>query len=374
MSHPHTRLAHAGCEPDPSTGAVVAPIHLSSTFERAADGSYPHGYIYGRLGNPTRKDFEEAVAGLEGGTRGFAFASGMAASMSVLQALEPGDHLILPEDLYYGVRNLVETTFARWGLRYTAVDQTDLGALEAALTPETRLVWAETPSNPQLKVVDLATIAEHVKAAGAMLLVDGTWTTPLLQRPLELGADLVLHSATKFLGGHSDLVGGVVVAKEENAFTERIAHLQQIGGAVMDPFSAWLALRGMRSLGARLRLQCENASTLAAYLEEHPRVRRTYYPGLPSHQGHATAARQMDDFGAMLSFEFDGSGEEALAAVARARVFRRATSLGGTESLIEHRASIEPEDSPTPPSLIRCSTGLEHADDLLEDLARVLGD
>ena len=297
----------------------------------------------------------------------------MAAANAVFQALAPGDHVILPDDIYHGVRHLADTVFAPWGLSVSRVDLTNLDALTATLRPETRLIWAETPSNPMLKVTDLRAIAQRAHAAGARLVVDSTWTTPLLQRPLALGADLVVHSVTKYLSGHSDVLGGALVARREDAFFERLRAIQQGAGAVLDPFSAWLTLRGMRSLAARLRLQCTTAHRVATFLHDHPRVARVNYPGLPAHPGYAIARQQMDDFGAMLSFEVEGTAAEAMAVAARAKVFRRATSLGGTESLIEHRASIEAPPTRTPPTLLRCSIGLEHEDDLLADLAQALG-
>ncbi len=373
MPHLETLLAQAGCGPDPSTGALVAPLHLSTTFERAADGSYPHGYHYSRQDNPTRRLFEETLARLEGGAACASFASGMAAANAVFQALAPGDHVLLPDDVYHGLRRLAETVFAGWGLCYTQVDLTDLEALAAAMRPETRLVWAETPSNPLLKITDLRAVAERTHAAGALLAVDSTWTTPLLQRPLDLGADLVLHAVTKYLAGHSDVLGGALVARGGDAFFERLRAIQTTAGPVMDPFSAWLALRGMRSLAARLRLQCQTARRLAAFLDAHPKVARVHHPSLPAHPGHAVARRQMTDFGGMLSFEVVGGQAEAMAVAARVQVFRRATSLGGTESLIEHRASIEGPETRTPPTLLRCSVGLEHPDDLVADLSQALG-
>lgn len=372
MLHLETLFAQAGGAPDPGTGAVVPPLHLSTTYERAADGSYPQGYIYSREDNPTRHLFEETLARLEGGAACAAFASGMAATHAVLFALQPGDHLILPDDVYHGVRHLVKHFFTAWGLHHSIVDVSDLEALEAALRPETRLVWAETPSNPMLKITDLAAVAERAHAAGALLLVDGTWTTPLLQRPLDLGADLVLHSVTKYLAGHSDVLGGTVVARAADGLFERVQAVQRAAGGVMDPFSAWLTLRGMRSLGARLRVQCENARRVAAFLAEHPKVARVHHPSLPGHAGHATAQRQMRDFGGMLAFEVMGTEADAMTVAARPQVFTRATSLGGTESLIEHRASIEGPDTRTPRTLLRCSIGLEHPDDLIADLSQAL--
>ncbi len=373
MPHLETLLAQAGGGADPATGALVAPLHLSTTFERAADGSYPHGYVYSREDNPTRHLFETTLAALEGGAACAAFASGMAAANAVLQTLRPGDHVLLPDDGYHGTRRLLDAVFAAWDLHHTLIDMTDLAALEEALRAGPRLVWAETPSNPLLKITDLRTVAERVHAAGALLLVDATWTTPLLQRPFDLGADLVLHAVTKYLAGHSDVLGGAIVARADDAFFERVRALQRAAGAVMDPFSAWLALRGMRSLAARLRLQCATARRLAAFLDAHPGVARTYHPSLPAHPGHAVARRQMTDFGAMLAFEVRGGEAEAMAVAARVQVFRRATSLGGTESLIEHRASVEGPGTRTPPALLRCSVGLEHPDDLVADLSHALG-
>jgi len=372
MPHLQTRIAQAGCSPDASTGAVVPPIHLATTYERAADGSYPHGYLYSRNDNPTRGLLETTLAALEGGAACAAFASGMAASMTVLQALQPGDHVVLPDDVYYGVRRLMEEVFQGWGLAYDTVDLSDTGALEAALRPETRLVWAETPSNPMLKITDLAAVARLAHDAGAWLIVDSTWAPPLLQRPLDLGADLVMHSVTKYLAGHSDVLGGAVVARQQDAFFERVRALQQLAGPVLDPFSAWLALRGLRSLAARLAMQCAGARQVAAFLHAHPAVARVHYPGLPSHPGHAVAAQQMLDFGGMLSFEVHGTADDAIGVAARVQVFTRATSLGGTESLIEHRASVEAPPTRTPPTLLRCSIGLEHPDDLLADLSQAL--
>lgn len=372
MPHLETMIAHAGCEPDPSTGAIVSPIHVSTTFEREADGSYPKGYIYSRSENPNRNQLEATLAQLEGGAMGLAFASGMAASTAIIQVLRPGDHVILADDVYYGMRRLMQTLFVPWGLRVSSADLTNLEQLEAAFTPNTRLVWAETPSNPLLKITDLATVAACAHAHDALLAVDNTWATPLLQRPLDLGADIVMHSLTKYIAGHSDVLGGGVVVKENDAFAEQLKSIQIESGPVLDPFSSWLTLRGLRSLSARLRVQCENASRLATFLEGHPSVARVHFPGLISHTGHTIAQAQMRDFGGMLSFEVKGSTAEAMQVAANVRVFRRATSLGGTESLIEHRASIEAPPTKTPQALLRISLGLEHPDDLLADLDQAL--
>jgi cystathionine gamma-synthase len=371
MPHPETLLAHAGCTPDPATGAVVAPPYLSTTYERAEDGSYPHGYQYGRTGNPTRAQFENTLSQFEGGAGCAAFASGMAAAMTVLQALPHGTHVLLPDDVYYGVHRLIDVAFNH-ALSVSSVDMTDLSALEAAFRPDTLLVWVETPSNPMLRITDLQAVADMTHANEALLIVDGTWTTPLLQRPLDLGADLVLHSITKYLAGHSDVLGGAVVAAEQSGFFDRVRSIQEAGGPVLDPFGAWLALRGLRTLAPRLRLQCTTARRVASFLDEHAHVDAVHHPSLPHHPGHEVAAQQMDDFGGMLSFEVKGGRDAAMDVAARVKVFRRATSLGGTESLIEHRASIEPEGTLTPPGLLRLSMGLEHVDDLIEDLAHAL--
>lgn len=372
MPHPETLLAHAGCSPDPTTGAVVAPPYLTTTYERAADGSYPHGYKYGRTGNPTRAQLEDTLSQFEGGAGCVAFASGMAAAMTVLQALPHGKHVLLPDDVYYGVQHLIDDVFSDHLLSVSSVDMTDLDALNAAFRPETLLVWVETPSNPMLRITDLRAVADLTHANNAILLVDGTWSTPLLQRPLDHGADLVLHSVTKYLAGHSDVLGGAVVAAEQSGFFDRVRSIQEAGGPVLDPFAAWLALRGLRTLAPRLRLQCATARRVASFLDEHERVDVVHHPSLPHHPGHGVAAKQMDDFGGMLSFEVKGGRDAAMDVAAQVKVFRRATSLGGTESLIEHRASIEPEDTMTPPGLLRLSVGLEHVDDLIDDLSHAL--
>ena len=375
-----TRLAQAGCHPDPQTGALTPPIHLATTFERPPSGDYGDGYVYARWSSPTRDLFEQTLADLEARPRedgepnaeAAAFASGMAAVTAVFQSLRPGDHVLLPDDVYHEVRRILRTTFSEWGLSFSEVDQTNLDAVRAAIRPETKLVWAETPSNPLLKVTDLSTLAEIAHDGGALLLVDGTWTTPLLQRPLDLGADLVLHSVTKYLGGHSDVLLGALVARSGLDFFDRVRALQRSGGAVADPFGCWLVLRGMRSLGARMPLHCANAQSLAEALAEHPAVEAVHYPGLESHAGYDVASRQMDAFGGMLSFQIRGDAEDALGVAARTRVFKRATSLGGTESLIEHRASIESQPTPTPTNLLRVSVGLESANDLIDDLTEAL--
>ncbi len=377
--HLETLAVHAGLEPDPATGAVTPPIYLSTTFERDADGGYPRGYVYSRSENPNRRALEAALAVLQGGGAAAAFASGSAAASAVFRSLRPGDHAIVPVELYHGIRKLLTEALQPWGLELDWVDLSDLSAVEGALRPNTRLVWIETPSNPMLSITDIEAVARRAHAVGARVVVDATWTPPGVADPLGLGADLVVHATTKYLSGHSDVLGGAVIAAREDEGWERLVFLQRNEGAVPSPFDCWLVHRGLRTLPYRMRGHQANAGKVAAFLARHAAVERVYYPGLPDHPGHAVAARQMAGFGGMLSFTLRGEGEgeggeaEAMRVAARTRLFRRATSLGGVESLIEHRASIEGPDSATPRSLLRVSVGLEHPDDLLADLAQALG-
>ncbi|MGH7718918.1 MAG: trans-sulfuration enzyme family protein, partial [Gemmatimonadaceae bacterium] len=368
-----TLAVHAGHEPDASTGAVTPPIHLSTTFERGADGSYPHGHIYARTSNPNRVALERCLAALEGGAAAAAFSSGSAASMSILQALSPGDHVIAPVDAYYGTARLLHDVFVRWGLEASFVDMTDLAAVERAIRPRTRLVWMESPSNPLLRVTDIARVAEIAHAAGTRSVCDNTWATPVLQRPLALGVDLVMHATTKYLGGHSDVLGGAVVSREEDEMFARIRAIQTTGGAVAAPFDCWLVLRGVRTLPYRMRAHSANGQAVAEFLRSHPAVEGVHYPGLDTHAGHDVAARQMTAFGGMVSVQLRGGRDHAMRVAAHTRVFTRATSLGGTESLIEHRASVEHPGTTTPQNLLRLSIGLEHPEDLIEDLEKALG-
>ena len=373
-THIETLAVHAGHHVDPSTGAVMPPINLSSTFERNADGSYTSGYVYSRSDNPNRQALEEVLAALEGGTAALTFASGMAAVQAVFMGLEAGAHVVIPDDVYFGTGALVADVFGRWGLTVTAVDMTDPANVAAAMRPDTQLVWIESPSNPQLKIAAIAAIAQIAHAGGARCAVDNTWPTPILQRPLALGADIVMHSTTKYLGGHSDLLGGAVIVRAQDAFYDRMHRVQTVGGAVPSPFDCWLLARSIRSLPYRMRGHCANARAVATFLAGHPRIERVNYPGLPDHPGHAIAARQMSDFGGMLSIQVRGDAADALALTGRLRLFIRATSLGGVESLVEHRKSVEGPQSPTPDNLLRLSVGLEHSDDLIADLAQALGD
>jgi cystathionine gamma-synthase len=367
-----TLAVRAGHAVDPSTGAVTPPIHLSTTFERERDGSYRQGYLYARMSNPGRQSLETALAALEGGTGAIAFSSGMAATHAVFQALAPGDHVLLPEDAYYTTLRLAREVFGPWGLESDACDMTDLAAVERLLRPNTKVVWVETPSNPLLRVVDIAALASRAHDVGARCVVDNTWATPLLQRPFSHGADIVMHSTTKYLGGHSDLVGGALVTRVEDDLSARLRVLQGLGGAIPSPFDCWLLMRGIRSLPWRMRGHCENARAVARFLSEHPAIEAVHYPGLPSHPGHAIAARQMSDFGGMLSIQVRGGEQAALDLTNRLTLFTRATSLGGPESLIEHRASVEGPTTISPRNLLRVSVGLENADDLIEDLRGAL--
>ncbi len=367
-----TIAVHAGTRIDPGTGAVTPAIHPSTTFERDPDGTYPRGHLYARNSNPNRSALEECLAALEGGEAAAAFSSASAATSAVFQVLAPGDHVVAPTDAYHGTSRLLRETFNRWGLETTFVDMTDPGAVRAAIRANTKLVWVETPSNPLWKVTDIARIGELAHAAGACYVCDNTTATPVLQSPFKLGADVIVHATTKYLGGHSDVLGGAVATKARDALFDRIRAIQASGGAVPSPFDCWLVLRGIRTLPYRVRAHSENALKVATFLARHPRVEAVHYPGLPTHPGHETARRQMSAFGGMVSVQVKGNAARAMAVAAGVRVFTRATSFGGTESLIEHRASIEGAGTRTPENLLRLSIGLENAEDLIEDLDQVL--
>ena len=365
--HIETIAIHAGSAVEAGTGALAPSIHLSTTFERESDGSYPRGFIYARTDNPNRQSLEACLSTLEGG-QAIAFASGSAASMAVFQSLNPGEHVLAPLDAYYGTSKQLRELLLRWGLEVSFVEMTDLSALEQSIQKNTKLVWIETPSNPLLKIVDIRAVADLAHSAGARVACDNTWATPVLQRPLEWGADCVVHATTKYLGGHSDVSGGVVVTSSEDDFFQKIRSLQLTGGAVPSPFDCWLVRRGIKTLPFRVRIQSEQALRVAEYLTTHPLVAAVHYPGLPLHPGQAIAARQMKAYGGMLSFQVHGGAEKAMSVAAQVKLFTRATSLGGLESLIEHRASIEGVGTRTPPDLLRVSIGLEHVEDLIEDL------
>jgi cystathionine gamma-synthase len=351
---------------------VTPPIHLSTTFERAADGTYPHGWIYARNHNPNRDGLEAALAALEGGAACAAFASGLAAVTAVIQGLAPGDHVVAPSDIYHGTANVLKHLFAKWRVDATFIDMTSADAVAAALRPETKLVWIETPSNPLLRCVDIEATAALAHRAGARAVCDNTFASPALQSPLALGCDLAVHATTKYLGGRSDVMGGAVVARVDDAAFADIRTAQLYGGAVPSPFDCWLVMRSLPTLPARMQAHCANARRVAAFLQSHAQVAAVHYPGLETSPFHALARRQMRDFGGMLSFEVKGGKDAAMAVAAAVEIFTRATSLGGVESLIEHRASIEGPDSRTPQGLLRVSIGLEHPDDLIDDLAQAL--
>ncbi len=370
--HFSTKAIHSGAHIDSETGAVAPPIHLSTTFERSAEGEASRGFSYIRDENPTQERLEETLAAIDSGAAALVFASGMAAGAALLQALPRGSHVLLPDDCYYGYRALAESYFDRWGLTWDAVAMEDLETVRGSMRKETRVVWAESPSNPLMKVVDLAALTEIAHERGASCVVDATFATPALQRPLELGADVVLHSTTKYLGGHSDVQGGSLAFRTRDGWFDETLHVRKLVGGVGSPFNSWLILRGIRTLSARLRVHCENAMTVARFLASHPRVEAVFYPGLESHAGHEIAKRQMSAFGGMLSFLVRGTREEALAITKRTRLFVAATSLGGVESLIEHRHSSEGPGSRTPVNLLRLSVGLEDARDLVEDLEQAL--
>jgi len=373
-----TRAIHAGQEPEPSTGAVVVPIFQTSTYAQPQLGKH-RGYEYSRTGNPTRTALETCIASLEGGRYGLAFASGMAAEATIMRLLGPTDDTIAVDDLYGGTYRLFKQVLEPMGLTFSFVDATLPEAVEAAWTPQTRMVWIETPTNPRLKLVDVSAVSAIAHAHGALVVVDNTFMSPLFQRPLALGADIVVHSATKYLGGHSDTISGVLVVDRED-LRERLAYLQNAVGGVPGPMDAWLVLRGLKTLAVRMREHERNAVAVARFLEGHARVQRVYYPGLAGHPQHALARRQMQGFGGMVSFELQGGLSAARRVVERLRIFTLAESLGGVESLVEvpavmtHASIPEPvrRKHGVPEGLIRLSVGLEDVQDLISDLDRAL--
>lgn len=369
---PETVSVHVGNEPDTATGAVAPPIHLATTFRHGPAGERVAGYEYQREGNPTNDRLREALAALEGGEEAITFASGMAAMTGLLECLPNGARVLIPDDCYTGLRMLCEEYLPERGIVAVSLDMTDLEAVRAACASPTAMLWIETPSNPRMKISDIAALAQIGHTAGAVVVADNTFATPLLQRPLALGADIVMHSTTKYFGGHSDVLGGALVFAKRGELSAKVAHRAHITGATLAPFSAWLTLRGCRSLGARMAMHCANARAVAEFLAAHPAIERVNYPGLASHAGHAVAVRQMRDFGGMMSIELRGGREAALAMASKLQVFTNATSLGGCESLIEHRASVEGPNPRSPQNLLRMSVGLEHVDDLIGDLRQAL--
>jgi cystathionine gamma-synthase len=373
-----TRAIHAGQGFDPTTGAVVPPIYQSSTFVQDGVGGLRGGYEYGRSGNPTRTSLEVVLAALEGGDRAIAFASGLAAEDALLRsALRPGDHVALGNDVYGGTHRLIDRIHGEWGIRHTAVDLTDLDAVRRALaTDRTRILWVETPSNPLMRISDIAALAELGHEAGAVVVVDNTFASPASQRPLSLGADVVVHSTTKYLGGHSDVIGGAVVLRD-GELAERVAFQQFAAGAIAAPMEAWLTVRGIKTLDVRMQRHSENAQAIAQWLVEHPAIERVYYPGLDSHPGHELAARQMSRFGGMLSVAVRGGADAARRFAESTRVFQLAESLGGVESLIGYpsemtHASVRGTELEVPANIVRLSVGIESVDDLIADLDAAL--
>ncbi|HRW88923.1 MAG TPA: cystathionine gamma-synthase [Flavobacteriales bacterium] len=375
-----TRAVHAGVEPDPTTGAIMTPIYQTSTYVQAAPGDHK-GYEYSRTQNPTRTALQNSLAALENGRHGLCFSSGMAAIDNLLKTLKPGDHVVSTNDLYGGTYRLFTKVFATYGITFTFTDMSDPAEVAALITPDTRLIWAETPTNPLLNIIDIAGLAALAREHGCLLGVDNTFATPYLQNPLDLGADLVMHSVTKYLGGHSDVVMGALVVNDDG-LAERLAFLQNSAGAVPGPMDCFLVLRGIKTLHVRMQRHCENGAEVAAFLSEHPGVDRVYWPGLESHAGHAVAAAQMRDFGGMVSFTLKGDRmEDALRVLSSTRMFSLAESLGGVESLIGHPASMTHASIPREEriangladTLIRLSVGLEDVADLLSDLDQAIG-
>lgn len=366
-----TIAIHAGNKSDESTKAVIQPITLSSTFERAENGGYPAGYMYSRIENPNRESLENVVAKMEGGAAACAFATGNTAAMSVFQALEPGSHVICPDDMYHGLRNQLKILFKDI-ISLDFIDLTNSENIESYIKSNTKLIWAETPSNPLLKLTDIAALSKIAQKHQLILAIDNTFATPFCQKPLQLGANLVMHSTTKYLNGHSDVCGGIIVTREKDEFWDKIKNVQVYGGAVPSPFDCYLVTRGIKTLAYRMRGHADNALKLAGFLENHAGVEKVFYPGLTSHPQHELAKKQMSSFSGMLSFTLKGGEEAALKLVNGVKIFTQATSLGGVESLIEHRYSVEGPDTKTPKNLVRVSVGLEHIDDLIEDLNKLL--
>ncbi len=356
-----------------NNGSVTPPIYLSTTFERNADGTIPeNGYLYNRHDNPNRRVLEQSLAILERGSDAFAFASGMAAINAVFQTLRAGDHVILPDDAYYSIFLLTEDFFSQFGVTFSRVDQSNLEQVRTAVQPNTRLIWIETPSNPMLKLADIARIAKIAHDNNALCAVDNTWATPVLQNPLVLGADISMHSTTKYFGGHSDVLGGALIIKDNPKLAERLRKIQKIGGAVPSPFDCWLVARGIRTLPLRVKTQTQSAQKLANYLSKHKKIESISYPGLKTHAQYAIAQKQMSLPGAMLSIQIAGGRKEAMQLTQRLKLFIHATSLGGVESLIEHRKSVEGDPSVTPENLLRISVGIEHYIDLIADFKQAL--
>ena len=371
--HIETKAIHAGMDVHNDSKAIVPAIHTSTVFEHSKKGHREGDLNYTRHSNPNRLQLEALLAGLEGGQACAAFSSGVAAATGVFQSLSPGDHILMPSDVYAGNRSLLEKIMQPWGLEVDYIDMTEPPKVGGAIKENTRLIWIETPSNPMMNITDIEAVCKLAKEKNILTCVDNTWPTPINQLPLELGADLVLHSTTKYFGGHSDILGGAVIAKSANGIFERIREVQQLGGGVPSPRDCWMLCRSTRTLPYRMRGHNEHAMHLAKFLQNHPKVEKVFYPGLATHAGHEVAKKQMSGFGGMISLLVSGGADEALSIVAGSRLIKRATSLGGVETTWEHRRSSEGEGSQTPENLIRISVGLEHPDDLMEDLERAMG-
>ena len=368
---PETLAIHAGNLYEIATQDVTPPINLSTTFFRNEQGGYSGGHMYSRISNPNRTALEQVITALEKGADACALSSGNTAGMTVFQALKPGSHVIAPDDMYWGLKGQLKSIFADT-LTIDFIDLTDIDLVKKHIRTNTVMIWTETPSNPLLKITDLTALSEISKANGLTLVCDSTFASPCLQNPISLGADIVMHSSTKYIGGHSDVLGGILITAKKDELWAKIRNIQQVGGAVPSPFDCFLLLRSIKTLAYRMRGHCENAMALASYLEQHPAVDAVYYPGLPGHPGHEIAKKQMTGFGGMMSILIKGDAASAKKVVNRVKLFAQATSLGGVESLIEHRASIEGPETKTPQNLIRISVGLEHIDDLKADLAQAL--
>jgi cystathionine gamma-synthase len=369
-----TKAIHAGMEIANPTKDIVPPISTSTIYEIDPEGRNEDDLHYTRLGNPNRLQLEHLLTELEEGEAAAAFASGVAAATAVFQALNPGDHILVPEDVYAGNRKLVNKVMVRWGLEVDFIPMTDVEVIEDSIRSNTRLIWIESPSNPMMRITDIEAVSELAHSKNILVCVDNTWPSPMNQQPLNLGADLVLHSTTKYLGGHSDILGGAIVSKHNGRIFQRIQEIQKLTGGVPSPRDCWLLCRSIRSLPYRMRGHNENAGHLARFLQNHSKIEKVFYPGLATHAGHEIAEKQMSGFGGMTSFLIAGDKEEAIKIVGRSRLISRATSLGGIESTWEHRRSSEGEGSITPENLIRISVGLEHPDDLMEDLESALSD
>jgi len=371
-----TRAVHAGMLPDQNAGSVVNPIYLSTTFERSPEGQIgPKGFLYSRVSNPNRQSLEKLLADLEGGAEAFAFASGMAAVEAVFRTvLKPGDHVLISDDNYHGVVHLLKSHYPNWGITFDAVDMTDINKVSAAIKPQTSLILVETPSNPLLKITDIGAVAQLARSKGILTACDNTWATPYLTKPLEYGIDLVIHSSTKYFGGHSDILGGAVVVGDSDQLRNKLRDFQGSAGSVPSPFDCWLLVRSISTLPLRMSQQCRSASLIAQELHQHPSIEKVFYPGLPHHTNHNIAQEQMKNgFGGMLSILVKGGQSEAMKLASRLKIFKHATSLGGVESLIEHRLTAEGVNAKSPENLLRISVGIEDPQDLIRDLMQAVG-